>query len=79
MIETDFSDGKYDKDTGKVDFVTFYEMNLLQGLLSEETESRMLDYVINHEKGIYYIYNKRISELPKEFQSVDTSRYFRSH
>ena len=28
-----------------------------------------------HEKGIYYIYNKRISELPKEFQSIETSRY----
>lgn len=50
-------------------------MNLLQGLLSEATESRMLDYVINHEKGIYYVYGKRISELPKEFQSVETSRY----
>lgn len=75
MIETGFADGKYDNDTGEVDFVTFYEMNLLQGLLSESTESRMLDYVINHEKGIYYIYNKRISELPKEFQSVETSRY----
>jgi len=75
MIENDFADGKYDEDTGEVDFVTFYEMNLLQGLLSEATESRMLDYVINHEKGIYYVYGKRISELPKEFQSVETSRY----
>ena len=75
MIETDFANGKYDKDTGAVDFVTFYEMNLLQGLLNESIENHMLDYVINHEKGIYYIYNKRISELPKEFQSVETSRY----
>jgi len=75
MIESEFADGKYDKDTGEVDFVTFYEMNLLQGLLSESTESHMLDYVINHEKGIYYIYGKRISELPKEFQAVETSRY----
>lgn len=75
MIETKFANGEYDNDTGKVDFVTFYEMNLLQGLLNEETESRMLDYVINHEKGIYYIYGKRISELPNEFQSIETSRY----
>ena len=43
--------------------------------MKEETESRMLDYAINHEKGIYYIYGKRISELPKEFQSIETSRY----
>ena len=74
-IEEDFVKGKYDSDTKEVDFVTFYEMNLLQGLLREETENRMLDYVINHEKGIYYIYGKRISELPATFQSVETSRY----
>jgi len=75
LIEDAFENGKYENDTGEVDFVTFYEMNLLQGLLKDETESRMLDYVINHEKGIYYIYGKRISELPKEFQSIETSRY----
>ena len=75
LIEDAFANGKYENDIGEVDFVTFYEMNLLQGLLKEETESRMLDYVINHEKGIYYIYGKRISELPKVFQSIETSRY----
>ncbi|MBQ8327104.1 MAG: hypothetical protein IJX86_08525 [Lachnospiraceae bacterium] len=75
VIEEEFANGKYESDTGEVDFVTFYEMNLLQGLLSKETESRMLDYVINHKRGIYYIYGKRISELPKEFQSIETSRY----
>jgi len=75
MIEDEFANGKYDTDAEEVGFVTFYEMNLLQGLLQEETENRMLDYVINHEKGIYYIYGKRMSELPKEFQSIETSRY----
>ncbi|MGN0506928.1 MAG: hypothetical protein ACI4FZ_10225 [Lachnospiraceae bacterium] len=75
MIEEKFANGTYDKDTGEVDFVTFYEMNLLQGLLTEETESRMLDYVIHHEKGIYYVYGKPIRELPKDFQSIETSRY----
>lgn len=75
LIEDAFANGKYENDNGEVDFVTFYEMNLLQGLLKEETEIRMLDYVINHEKGIYYIYGKRIGELPKEFQSIEASRY----
>ena len=75
LIEDAFANGKYEKDTEEADFVTFYEMNLLQGLLTKETESSMLDYVINHEKGIYYIYGKRISELPKVFQSIETSRY----
>lgn len=75
IIEDEFANGKYDKDTGEVDFVTFCEMNLLQGPLREETESRMLDYVINHERGIYYIYGKPINELPKDFQSIEASRY----
>lgn len=44
LIEDAFANGKYENDIGEVDFVTFYEMNLLQGLLKEETESRMLDY-----------------------------------
>ena len=74
-IEEQFSNSTYDVDTGEVDFVTFYGMNLLQGLLSEETERRMLDYVINHQKGIYYIYGNPLSILPKEFQSIETSRY----
>lgn len=59
----------------EIDVVSFYEINLLKGLLSKETESRMLDYVINHEKGIYYIYDKPISVLPKDFQSIAASRY----
>ena len=75
QIEDEFKSGKYDKDTGEVDFVTFYEMNLLPGLFSEETESRMLDYVISHKRGIYYIYDMPISELPKDFSSLQTSRY----
>lgn len=74
-IEEQFLNGTYDVDTGEVDFVTFYEMNLLQCLLSEETERRMLDYVLNHQKGIYYIYGSPIRILPQEFQSIETSRY----
>lgn len=75
QIEDDFKNGKYDKDTGEVDFVTFYEMNLLPGILDKESESRMLDYVISHKKGIYYIYDMPISEPPKDFASLTTSRY----
>ena len=67
----------YHKTKGprELDFVSFYPLNLLQGLLSEETESRMLDYVLNYDKGIYYIYGKPLSEVPKVFSSLETSRY----
>ncbi len=63
------------KGPREVGFVSFYQMNLLQGLLTKETEERMLNYVINNPTGIYYIYGKPINELPKDFASVETSRY----
>lgn len=91
IIETAFESGTYNneafqaaymyefyqktKGAREVDFVTFYQINLLQGLLSEETECHMLDYVLSHDKGIYYIYYKPIKELPKDFESIETSRY----
>ncbi len=91
IIEKTFAGGSYNSETYReayqwefykkakgpreIDFVSFYQINLLQGLLSEETESRMLDYVINHDGGIYYIYGKPIRELPKDFATLETSRY----
>lgn len=47
----------------------------MQGLLTEETERRMLDYVLNYDTGIYYIYGKPLNQLPESFASVDASRY----
>ncbi len=67
--------GKKPRGAREIDFVTFYHMNLLQGVLTKETESRMLDYIINYDKGIYYVYGKRIKDLPKVFPSLETSRY----
>ncbi|MDE5865412.1 MAG: hypothetical protein K2H31_02260, partial [Lachnospiraceae bacterium] len=63
------------KGPREVDFVSFYPINLLQGTLTKETESRMLDYVINYSKGIYYIYEKPLNRLPEVFRSIETSRY----
>lgn len=57
------------------DFVTFYQLSLLPGLLDQETESLMLDYVLRHESGIYYVYRGRLDKAPEEFQSKNTSRY----
>lgn len=57
------------------DFVTFYPLVLLQGMLSAETESSMLDYVLAHPAGMYYIYGKPLNQLPATFASKETSRY----
>lgn len=64
-----------EKGVKEIGFVSFYPINLVQGLLTKETESHMLDYVIHYSTGIYYIYGKPLNQLPDVFQSIDTSRY----
>lgn len=76
--EEQFLNGTYDVDTGKDDFVTFYEMNLLQDLLSGETIWETAKRELREETGaidfqiqpicVYSVKGKtRINEnLPKE-------------
>lgn len=58
-----------------VDFVNFYPVALLPGCLDEDTESSFLDYILQHETGIYYIYENRLTDLPSQFQHRKTSYY----
>lgn len=58
-----------------VDFTNFYPLVLLTGLLTKETECKMLEYVISHLNGIYYIYEECLNTLPKNFASKQTNRY----
>jgi len=51
------------------DFVVFYQLSLLPGLLEEEVESAMLDYVLQHKRGMAYLYNETLSTLPEVFPS----------
>lgn len=67
--------GSKAKAPREVDFVTFYIISLLQGMLSEKTERAMLDYVIAYPKGIYYIYDKPIEQPPENFCSRQASCY----
>ncbi len=57
------------------DFVVFYQLALLPGLLSRETESSMLDYVLVHQRGIVYIYNSCLDTLPEQFASREANGY----
>lgn len=91
IIEQAFVNGVYDHDTyinayirefnsvpkggREIDFADFYHLNLIQGLLSEKTEECLLDYLINKQDGIYYIYSNTINEVPTVFASIETSRY----
>lgn len=58
-----------------LDFVSFYSISLIENCLDKKTEHALLDYVINKEDGIYYIYDKNLSQLPACFQSREASRY----
>ena len=67
--------GSIPKGGREIDFVDFYHLNLIQGMLSEKTEECLLEYVINKSNGIYYIYSKPIYQVPAVFDSIETSRY----
>ena len=67
--------GRKPKGGRLTDFVNFYQLSILPGMLDKQTESLMLDYVLRHEDGIYYVYENRLDSVPNEFQSKKTSRY----
>ena len=91
IIDAAFEKGIYDhesyvcafSDTFKVkpkggrfiDFVSFYQISLLSDILEERTQDALLDYVIGKEDGIYYIYDRKLSNLPQCFESREVSRY----
>lgn len=58
-----------------IDFTCFYPISLLVNCLDRRTEEALVDYVLDKEDGIYYIYSERILFLPKVFESRQASRY----
>ncbi|MDR1705152.1 MAG: hypothetical protein LBS19_10795 [Clostridiales bacterium] len=57
------------------DFYGFYHMALLPGALPPETEGAVLEYILNHPKGMYYICPGPINRLPERFKSREASRW----
>ncbi len=58
-----------------IDFVNFYPISMLSDILDCKTEIALMNYVLNKENGIYYIYDKKLSTLPCSFESRESSRY----
>ncbi len=58
-----------------IDFVSFYQVSLLANQLEASIESKVFDYILNKEDGIYYIYGRCLSVLPDIFVSKQASRY----
>jgi len=50
-----------------VDFTCFYPISLLGNRLDRRIEEALMDYVLNKEDGIYYIYSEKISSFPPGF------------
>lgn len=58
-----------------IDFTNFYPISMLSGCLDEKTEKAFIEYVLNKDDGIYYIYDRKLSVLPACFESREASRY----
>ena len=58
-----------------VSLLNFYPISLVSDFLDKGTEEAFMDYVINSDNGIYYIYDRKISVLPQVFESREASRY----
>lgn len=89
IIAAAFANGAYDHEAyirayrdilkpcgGRIiDFANFYPISLICGCLDEFTENALMEHILNRDKGIYYIYDERLSVPPKDFASRNASRY----
>lgn len=51
----------------------FYPISLVSDCLDKKTEQALVDHIM--DCGIYYIYDSKLSVLPKDFESKEASRY----
>lgn len=56
------------------DFVSLYSLLLLPGALDPKTEGRMIEYVLDHPQGVFYLYDAPLSQ-PPSFSSRYAGRY----
>jgi hypothetical protein len=91
VLERAFASGEYDHQSyldsyrdvfGRpargdrlVDFVTFYQLVLLQGMLTPQCQRSLVRHTVTHRSGIYYIYESDLLRPPTEFASRQTGRY----
>ena len=58
-----------------IDLANFYPVSILRDQLDENTEKAFVEYLINGESGIYYMYSEKIAVPPECFESKKASRY----
>jgi hypothetical protein len=70
---------KMDPKAGRlVDFVHFYPISLVTDKLDKKIEKHYFKYILEHDRGMYYDYNKKLIDTPKYFQTKATSSYLRA-
>lgn len=58
-----------------IGFLNFYPISITAGLLDKKTCGAATDFILQSACGIYYIYDRKLAELPADFCSRDASRY----
>ena len=58
-----------------IGIANYYPIALLGDSLDASTQNALVSHILSEENGIYYIYDRRISQLPSEFQSREASYY----
>jgi len=62
------------------DIESFHIAAILKERIPLDIEEKYIRYILNNEKGLYYITgNKKLSELPETFMSRETSRFLFAH
>ncbi len=67
--------GRKPKGERLTDFVNFYPISLVSSCLDRQTERAVVEYVLNKESGIYYIYQNKLALIPQCFESREASQY----
>jgi len=58
-----------------IDFINFYPVSLMTNILDKKIEPLFFKYVLNHNYGIYYLWDKILIKTPEVFNSKYTNRY----
>lgn len=91
IISQSFKDGVYDhhlyvdaykkvhrlgpKGGRLIDIANFYHISLVSDLLDDKIALALMDYILQSQSGVYYIYSNQLSKLPQTFKSIEASRY----
>ncbi len=58
---------------------SFHIISILKDRLEPEIEEKFIDFIMNSEKGLYYINNRKLLNLPTTFKSRETTRFIYAH